>query len=168
MFLKTTKIFKNSAKINLIMKNEKESKLTFKQFFVLYGIRFLVAFAFTCVLFLIIVLLNLNGNYLVSSLNVSFVNFVLMIALAFFSFATNAGFFDIATYSLIRFSAHFRSNKKEEKMFYGVYDYTKSKEIKRLDSKYFYLIYLVVAGIYLILTIILYICYRVYLDNLLI
>ena len=34
------------------MKNEKESKLTFKQFFVLYGIRFLVAFAFTCVLFL--------------------------------------------------------------------------------------------------------------------
>ena len=125
------------------MKLKTRREIDFKRFFSLYLSRFLIALILTIALLITIVLLNLTGDYLVSSLNASFIDFVLMLAAAFFSVATRKGFFDIFAYSAIRFGAHLRPNKKDDEAFYGVYDYTKTKEIKRLDSKYFYIIYLI-------------------------
>ena len=147
------------------MENKSKKYFDFKRFFSLYLSRFLIALILTTALLITIVLLNLTGDYLVSSLNASSIDFVLMLAAAFFSVATRKGFFDIFAYSAIRFGAHLRPNKKDDEAFYGVYDYTKTKEIKRLDSKYFYIIYLVLAGIYLVVTIILYIIYRMNLAS---
>lgn len=147
------------------MKLKTRREIDFKRFFSLYLSRFLIALVLTIALLISIVLLNLAGDYLVSSLNASFIDFVLMLAVAFFSVATRNGFFDIFAYSAIRFGAHLRPNKKDDEAFYGVYDYTKTKETKRLDSKYFYIIYLVLAGIYLVITIILYIIYRMNLAS---
>ena len=155
------KLAKKPAEINYFMKNKSKKYFDFKRFFSLYLSRFLIALIFTLALFITIVVINLAGNYLVSSLNASFISFVLMLAASFFSIATRSGIFDIFAYSAIRFSAHLRPHKNDDQAFYGVYDYTKSKEVKRLDSKYFYLIYLTLAGIYLVVTIILYIVYRV-------
>lgn len=143
------------------MKNKPNKSIDFKQFFTLYGIRFLISLTFSIGLFLLIYFLNISGSYLVSALNAATINFILMLAICFFSIATRSGFFDIFAYSAIRFKAHLNPHSKEDQAFYGVYDYTKSKEIKRIDSKYFYLIYLSIAIIYLILTIILYVIYRI-------
>lgn len=135
--------------------------ITFRQFFSLYLLRFLIALGITIIILIFIVTFNTSGNYLISSLNASFINLVLMIAASFFSVATRFGFFDIFAYSGIHFIARFQSkDKREGKTFNGVYEYTKSKEAKRLDNKYVYLSYLFVGLIYLILTIILYIIYR--------
>lgn len=143
------------------MKIKVVREFDFKTFFFQYGIRFLIAFAVDLLIFLIITLCNLFDSFFMSALNGAFISLCLMLFVAFFSFATNVGFFDIFAYSTIRFLSHIPFLNKDSNAFNGVYEYTKSKEERRSENKKNYLIYLIISSIYLILTIILYIIYRV-------
>ena len=136
----------------------KKYKFDFRRFFFLYGIRFLIAFFVALLIFILIFVLT--GPSLLSATNGAFYSLVIMLIAAFGSYATNAGFFDIVAYSGLRFLKRFTKSDKIHADFYGTYDYTKSKETVRRESKKVFLVYLIVALLYLILTLILYLIYK--------
>lgn len=131
----------------------------FKRFFNLYGTKFLSSLALSIIIFLSIFLTS--DRLLINACDALFYSFAFCFASGALSWITNLGFFDIFAYCGIRLKAFITDYKDKEKSdFYGVYDYTKSKELKRKDTRFVCLSYFVASLFFLIPFIITYVVFK--------
>lgn len=132
----------------------------FKRFINLYGTKFLTSLVLSLIIFLSIFLTS--DRLLLNAVDALFYGFVFSFALGAFSWITNLGFFDIFAYNGIRFWAFLTDYKEKEKYEYkGTYDYTKSKELKRRETRFVCLSYLVASLFFLIPFIVTYIIFKI-------
>lgn len=131
----------------------------FKEFFNLYGIKFLISFVLSLAIFLVIFL---TGNMiLLSAVDGLFYAFTFSFVIGVFSFVTNLGFFDIFAYNWLRFKGYITNYKNKENEFNGTYEYTKSKELKRKNTRLCCLSYFASSFIFLVPCVITYIIFKV-------
>ncbi len=114
--------------------------MEFADFFKKYGIRFLVSLAVGVIIFLIYYL-RIN-NSLVGSCDGLFIGGMICFAAGTLSIVTNLEFFDIFAFSFLKIASHIFKNKmKNIAQMNGRYEYTKSKEAARKDSRFVFLSY---------------------------
>lgn len=132
----------------------------FKRFISLYGPKFFTSLALSLIVFLSIYLSS--DRLLINACDALFYAFVFSFAIGAFSWITNLGFFDIFAYNGIRLWAFITDYKDREKFKYqGTYDYTKSKELKRKETRFVCLSYFIASLFFLIPFIITYILFKV-------
>ena len=131
-----------------------------KEFITLYGTKFLTSLSLSLIIFLSIFLSS--DRLLINACDALFYGFVFSFAIGAFSWITNLGFFDIFAYNGIRFWSFLTDYKNREKYdFKGTYDYTKSKELKRKDTRFVCLSYFIASLFFLIPFIVTYILFNV-------
>lgn len=124
----------------------------------LYGVKLIVSILVSTALFLSIYISR--QMTVMAALDGCFYASIVMFVAAIMSIVTNQGFFDIFAYNGLKIKYYFNPKaKREQNEFFGTYEYTKSKEEKRKNYRFCYVVYLIVGGIYLIPTISLYIVY---------
>ena len=135
-------------------------KNTFKEFFNVYGIKFISSTLLSLIIFLSVFF---SGNILlISAVDGLFYGFVLGAGAGIMSFITNLGFFDVFAYSFIRFRNYVLDYKDKEKYNYdGTYDYSKSKELKRRNTRFVCLSYFASSLLFLIPCIITFIIFKI-------
>ena len=138
-------------------KIEKERKKALKQYVKYNFPKFLIVLALCAIIFILIY--KLRGENIVSALDGLFYAFMISFIIGLLSIINNFGFFDIFAYNAIRLKEKFLRNK-EKSMFYGTYDYTKSKEAKRMANRFGSIAYFLFSLLFLIPLIILFIIFN--------
>lgn len=132
----------------------------FKDFIILYGIRFIVSLIISLVIFILIYIIK-GETYLLSAIDATFIGFIVSFTLGTFSIITNLGFFDIFAYNVIRFINFIKGYKNIKEEYNGTYEYSKSKEFKRKNNRKVFLSYYLASLFFLIPCVILFIIYKI-------
>lgn len=125
-------------------------------FGVYFWVRIIISVAMTLLIFLLCYFLE--GRTLIVASNASFGSLAIMLVFAFFSFFNKRGYFDGLGYAVM---VTFGFLTRQYRGSYGDYvEHMRDRREMSPDGRYPFIAYLIMAGIWLIVAIILYITFK--------